>query len=372
MTVPVDTGTPAGAVPNVGRLVIAVGSVGVVFALSQLLMSWHEYSTPWPALVAWLATAAVPPVAVAAATRHGGVLPSRVLVVLALVLLAVDLVVPALVPAPARLGAATWNWGSAAVVLLGIAAYRPAREVVALAVGHALAGVGTAVLSRKAGGLDPIAVTLLVSGALIPPVAAAQFLAFYVRGLSGRQDALRVRREVEAARRITEAVRRDSDARLSSLRADTLPLLEHVARDAELPLPPETARTARRLAEALRGELVASRTRGWLVTALRPRHGDVEIVVEGAHDRLDQPGRSTVAALVSLLDTHEGWRSFRVTVAGGHPLSAVVLATGTAAGAASADPALRAALARLGATAWLEERDVLGVEVHPGRERATG
>jgi hypothetical protein len=365
MTVTADAARPAGMVPNVGRLVLTVGAVGVVFALSQLLASWDHYSRPWLAAAAWLATAAVPPVAVTTANRHGGVLPVWVLVVLATVLLAVDVVVPAVLPAPERLGVGTWNWGSAAIILLGIAAYRPAREVVALALAHGLMGVVIAVVSRAAGGFDPVAVTLLLGGALIPPVAAAQFLAFYVRGLAARQDALRAHRAGEADRRITEAVQRDSDSRLSMLRAETLPLLEHVARGAEFPLPPATARKARRLAESLRRELVASRARGWLLTALRPQHGQVEIAVHGAHDRLDEPGRSAVVALVSLLDGYEGWSSFQVTVADARPLSVVVMATGTPAAIASADISLQAAMARLGATAWLEKHDLLVVEVQP-------
>jgi hypothetical protein len=415
-----DSRSAAASFPYVDRLVLAIAGIGVALAALGLAASWASYSTPWPSLVCWLVTAAAMPVVLRRVAREGA-LTDRTLIGLTAVVYGVDVVLPMTVAAPDRLGSGTWNWGAGAILLFGCAAYRRARDVIAVAVGHTVIGVGFAV----AGGIrDATAVVVMVNSCLVPPVAAAQYLGLYADGLRARQQAAALRRRTMAARANDQAQRQSILHQVEACRGRILELLDSVGDDAPVPLRSRDRAEARELSAALRRELDESRSRGWLLapaTGVRgaPRNGGSAtgasgtgssgasgegregaplVDVLGWPSLRDDDARARVAGLVDLLGRHHGTHRIAVTVspaAAPHPVpvpipvpipgpgtgpgtgrlatvlapgptsvEVTVVASGSAEAGVLADPAVAAGVAGLGgsASAW-QDADGEGVVV---------
>jgi hypothetical protein len=265
------------------------------------------------------------------------------------------------------------------ITLLLLAIYRPAAEGLGLAALH-----GFAVVAWAAGdGVpnDPVRVSLVVGGAVLPAIAGSQFLAYYLGVLASREDAARAEGETRARQAAEEAVARDWRQRISRVRAEALPLVRDVAEGGALPLDQVTAARARRVSDRLRRELVGGREVDWLLRAQVAATGpdgtveggtagdgdevDVEVVTGlGASQLMTDDTRVALGALVSLLRRHTGWMRMTLTAAGApdRSLMLALVAHGPAARAALADDAVLAALRPLGATAALDEEDTLVVQ----------
>jgi len=335
-------------------MAMAAGSLGLVFAAVLLVSSWTSYRTPWVALAGWLLSTVVLLAAVAVGTtvqRPGG----RWLCGFVIALYVVDLVVPALLPPAERGGPAAWNWGSTAIVLLGLAAFWRPGWIVAAAVGHASIGIGTLAVAARSTSIDAVTYVLLVTGCLIPVLAATQYLKLYERVLSIRHE-MSVTRSVAESRLLTEAaVQRDIDDRLARLRCDVVPLLEAVAGSAELPLDEEMSLHARVLGDRLRHELTPT----WL---LRSYSGESSAEFAGAVACLNEGQLSAVAALLSQLNKYGPWKSLRVVVAKAEPPKIVVMAQGLAAVDAAAALPVQIAADAVGLQMRAATEDILLME----------
>jgi len=339
-------------VPQVGRIVVLCGVLAHLYAAGLLLASVAAYRSAAAVGCAWAVSAAIPLVVVARARRHGDVLGPAATIVVGAAVLLIDVVVLALVEPAARAGYANWAAGALGLVVLGLAAYRPPRDILALGALHfAVTLVGG--LTAGSASVHGVPGVLLASiAAILPPLVAAQFLHLYAAALRTRQQAVAARARVEAASRAQEEVRREERERLARLRAETAPLLDAVAAGAELPLAPEQASRARELAAALRAELVANQATTWLTTALAGAEPAARVeVVDGARvaDRLDGPARARLLAVVQRArECAGGDGRVVVALAADSPDSAVCVVT--AAGAAPSG-SRRAQLVR--PDAWL-------------------
>lgn len=370
-------------VPQVGRIVVLCGVLAHLYAAGLLLASVAAYRSAAAAGVAWAASAAIPLLVVARARRHGDVLgPAATFVVGAAVLL-IDVAVLALAEPAARAGYANWAAGALGLVILGLAAYRPPRDILCLGALHfavTLVGGLTAV-SASVHGLPGV---LLASiAAILPPLVAAQFLHLYAAALRTRQQAVAARARVEAASRAEEEVRREERERLARLRAQILPLVDAVAAEAPLPLDQARAAAAGELAAALRAELVANQATTWLTTAVGGSAVAASVeVADGSRvaERLAEPVRAGLLATVARLGAVVG-RGGRVVVAlaedgaggatcvltGSVPAGSAAVVT--LAAAAADDPSLQAAAAALGSEVAVEDGVVVVEATLPLAER---
>ncbi|MGM1059605.1 hypothetical protein [Saccharothrix sp. Mg75] len=145
-------------VPNAGRIALAVGTVSAVFSALQLVTWWATCTNPWVAVAAWALVPAVVVGGVAVGTRRGGTSPAVFMAGCVAVLYGVDLLVMAVLPPAERYGPAAWNWGAVATTLLALSPYRPAREVVIAAVGHAGIGAAAVTVADPGARIDGVAV----------------------------------------------------------------------------------------------------------------------------------------------------------------------------------------------------------------------
>lgn len=343
------------AVERSGRTLVVVGAFGQAYAVLLMAGSWGSYDRPWIVLGCWVAMTAVPVVLTGAAAVRADGTPGPLAVVPAVAVLAAsDVVVPALAGPGERLAEGAWNWGAVAIMLLLLSVYRPAAEVLVLTAGHALAVLLWAFVPGPDRPVDPVNLVLVLSGCVIPPLAAAQFVGFYLEGLRRRQDAGHRERDLRARAAAEEAVSVDRQERLARLRADAMPILRDIAEGAPLPLYPERAAAARRVAERLRRELAEGREVDWLlrrqIGADRGDGVDVQVVTGLGASRLltDEP-RAAVAAVVNLLRRHPGWDRITLTMAGAEDgsVALALVAQGEAATVAVQDAAVRAAAAQL-------------------------
>jgi hypothetical protein len=367
------------SVAFVGRLVLAVGSVGTLFALLGLLTSWPIYSSPGLVLLAWLLTGSVLPATVWSVKRRG-ILTGRMLAGLAAALYLIDVVVPLTVPQPLRIGSPTWNWGAAAIAFLGFAAYRRARDVIGLAAIHAAIGLVYAFVGVDPGSVDLLAVVVLVSGCLLPPVVAAQFLGRYAQALRVRHAAVEVHRSMLSGKAAEDDGRQLIMDRVSLLRGQMLILFDAVANGAAVPLDGATRAQAQDLAAAVRRELDESRSRGWLLwRPVGDQHRErtpPDVNVSGSPALLDDAARAAVAAVVGLLAQYDDWCRIGLTItptpqSGAKPsigtftrdaISVTLVAEGRSAVVAAHDQAVKAAAAHIGGTPWQDAEGSLVIE----------
>lgn len=330
-------------VPRLGRMVLAPGALAHLFALAGLVGGWSVYRQPVVAAVLFVCSALLPVALVAWPRRSGGRLPVPLAAAVVAGVFTVSVALPAVLPPEARSSWQSWNWGTGAMTLLGLAAYLPTGRLLALAGAHA--GLAVAVQFLSGGGLWRVDLVLVAT--LVPPLGAAQYLRFYADALRQRALAVNAGRVAEADRRQLDVVRTDGDRRLDVLRDEIDPLLARVAAGAPLPLDDAHARRARQLAEQLRAVLVAQRRTLGLPTQL----GAAPVTVtcsDAAAGRIGAEERVWLAALLDLLARHQGWRAVHV-VLDPHPagrIAAAITAEGPAATEAAMDPQVRA----LGAT----------------------
>ncbi len=355
---------------------LAIGVFGQFYAALLLASSWSVYPAPFAQLGLWLLLSAATAALVVVAARRGGELPGSAAVPLVAVLVLMDVAVPALVGDNDPIGPAAWNWSAVAMTILLLAIYLPAAVALSLAALHGLAVVAWAVSDPADG--DPVRLAIAVGGAVLPALAGAQFLGFYLGVLARRDEAARAERETRGRQAADEAVARDWRQRISRVRAEALPLVRDVAEGGPLPLDELTAARARRVSGRLRRELVGGREVDWLlraqVAAPESRDGedgadgdavDVEVVTGlGASQLMTDTTRVALGALVSLLRRHAGWTRMTLTVAGApdRSLMLALVAHGSAAGPAAADEAVLVALRSLGGSIALDDPDTLVIQ----------
>ncbi len=353
--------------PQVARsrsTLITVSAIGMIFALSQFLGAWNSYRHPFVVLAFWALLAAALPLMTLVATRDGGAVTGRTVAPMIALLAVADVLVPAELTT-GRIGAAGWNWSAVALLLLALAVYRPVLEVMACSVAHAGAVFVWAAFTHPA--VDLGTVILVAAGSIIPPLAAAQFVNFYVGILSEREEAGLRAAQIEAREAADAAVDQDDRRRLARIRAEVVPVLQHVATGASIPLDVDHAEAARRAAARLRSQLLEGRDVDWLFSATSgPDHDpavEVRVVSDaGAREVLDDEIRSAVVSLVSLLRRHRPWDRLAVTLTARHrtQLAVTVVATGDCAVRAARDPAVDTAARRLGAhLSVVDERTVV-------------
>jgi hypothetical protein len=364
--------------PVVGRSghgVLAMSSFGQGYALLLLALSWAGYDSPWVQLGLWLLLTAAAPAMVAVARRHGHGLPGRAVVPVVALLVVLDVAIPALTGGRDPIGVAAWNWGAVAIALLWLAIYRPAAEVLSLAALHGLACLLWS-LAVPVEPNDPVRAALSVALCLLPALAGAQFVGFYLGVLVRREEAAREERVTRARQAAEDATRRDWRQRMDRVRREALPLVREVAEGRPLPLDEVAVARARRISDRLRRELVGGREIDWLLRAQVAGDGgadgrqegeqvDVEVVTGlGAAQLMDDETRAALGALVSLLRRHPGWTRMTLTVAGApdRSLMLALVAKGPAAAAAHEDVAVRAALRPLAATSALDEGETLVIQ----------
>ena len=333
------------------RTLLTVCALGQLFALSLLISCWSLYRHPFVVLAVWVAMSTVLPLATLVAGRAGGGLTGRAVTPVFVLLAVADVVVPA-EAMEQRIGPAGWNWGAVALSLLALAVYRPVPEVIACTLLHAAAVIGWALVETMP--LEPGTVVLVAAGAVLPPLAAAQFVNFYVGVLGEREEAGRRAARI-AAREVGEAaVERDGRRRLLRIRAEVAPVLGYVVGGGPLPLDAGHAAMAARAATRLRSQLLAGRELDWLLRSAGPEDGevvDVQVLSDPvARRQLDDETRSAVGSLVGLLRRHRSWEQMAVTITAREPadLAVTVVATGEGAAAAGTDPAVHTAARRLG------------------------
>jgi hypothetical protein len=259
------------------------------------------------------------------------------------------------------------------MTILLLAIYLPAVVALTLAALHGLAVIAWAVSDPADG--DPVRLALSVGSAVLPALAGAQFLGFYLGVLARREEAARAERETRGRQAADEAVARDWRQRISRVRAEALPLVRDVAEGGPLPLDELTAARARRVSGRLRRELVGGREVDWLlraqVAAPDGEDGedgdavDVEVVTGlGASQLMTDTTRVALGALVSLLRRHPGWTRMTLTVAGApdRSLMLALVAHGPAAGPAAADDAVHVALRSLGGSIALDDPETLVIQ----------
>jgi hypothetical protein len=335
------------------RTLLTVCGLGQLYALTLLASSWSLYRHPVVVLTVWVAMSTVLPLATLVAGRSDG-LTGRAVIPVFVLLAVADVVVPA-ETFDQHVGAPAWNWGAVALSLLALAVYRPVPEILACTVVHAGAVLAWALVEVQPP--EPGTVVLVAAGAVLPPLAAAQFVNFYVGVLGEREEAGRRAARI-AAREVAEvAVEQDGRRRLLRIRVEAAPVLRHVVAGAPLPLDAEHAALAARAASRLRAQLLAGRELDWLLRSSGPEDNedgavvDVQVISDPVARRaLDDETRSAVGSLVGLLRRHRGWEQMAVTITAREPagLAVTVVAIGESAEPAGADPAVHTAARRLG------------------------
>jgi hypothetical protein len=372
------------------RLVVILAFQAHLFSIVLIVQSLRDYRSVPACLLLWLVSAAVPLACVVAGRRAGGVLSSKALLTATALLLVVDVALPALVPSADRAGSAMWNWGAIGVTLLTFAIFRPARDVLVLAAGHGLIAVAVTATALGQPGVNAFSLLVVANAAVIPALAAAQYLNLYVRAVRLRDRAVTTRRQIETRNAASHAVQEDAAHRLQALQAEVIPLLADVATRRADPGDPQVARTARRLSSALRAELVEGRSGSWLLPSSPSAAsgggpgerwpGIVALDPSRLLGRLRDTDRAALIALLDMLRTHSGWQRVSVALAPGgghnrgndHPgaepsagpptVTLTVVAQGPPATAASHDAEVIAAASRLDAEVEVESSTVLVAE----------
>jgi hypothetical protein len=247
------------------RTLLSVVVIGQLFALALMISSWPLYRHPLAVLLVWVAMSAVLPLTTLVAGRAGGGLSGRAVTPVILLLAVADVVVPAEAVGQ-RIGQAAWNWSAVALALLALAVYRPAPEMIACGLLHTAAVFAWALADVTP--IEPGTAILIAAGAIIPPLAAAQFVNFYVGVLGEREEAGRGAARIAAREAGEMAVEQDGRRRLARIRTEVAPVLARVVAGAELPLDAHHSADAGRAAARLRAQLLAGRDLDWLLRSV--------------------------------------------------------------------------------------------------------
>jgi hypothetical protein len=274
-----------------------------------------------------------------------------------------------------------WNWGAVGVTLLTFAAFRPARDVLAMAAVHSAVAIAATATALGQPGAGSFSLLVVANAAATPALAAAQYLNLYVKAVRLRDRATAVRRQAEMRNAASQAVQEDAAQRLKALQAEIMPLLAAVADSSVGVNDPQVAQTARRLATGLRAELVEARSGRWLLPAPSsagaqdrpPGHWPGVVLLDPSRllGRLHDADRAALIALLGMLRTHSGWQRVSVGLApgddptAGTSLAALsVVAQGASAMAAATNADVIAAASRLNAVIEADSGTMLVAETH--------
>jgi hypothetical protein len=334
------------------RTTLFVAVLGQAFAALLLVGVWSTYENPRAVGAVWVAVGLVLPALVLSAARRHGRPATGVVLAGVLVLVAADVLVPALSPPGGRLAAHGWNWGAVALVLLGASAYVPLGTLVAGMLGHAAAAVAWGAVSAGDAVMPWLGVVNTIASCLLAPVAAVAFLHDYRGVLERREAAARRRRAVQARAGAEAVAAEDAARRLASIRQDVVPLLDSVIEGAPIPLGTMHRALAGELAESLRSTLTRSETHPALVLppGLPDRLPLSVSIGRGSDEALDRLTRGAVTELVTRLLDRPGWVRAGISLRPATDAPGVlftVVAVGAAAQDAATDLTLLAALARL-------------------------
>jgi hypothetical protein len=178
----------------------------------------------------------------------------------------------------------------------------------------------------------PFAVIVDLSAAIIPAVAAAEFVRFYVRALLRRQDAVAEQARAQSRVAATAAIQEDSDRRVARLRTEVLPLLSDIAAGRRPVDDPAAATLAHRLSADLRRELVEARSGAWLLSApvtafAGPSSPDddgwpgiVLLDPQVLVGRLDSRDRAALSAVLAAVRSVGGWSGVSVALSAAYPV----------------------------------------------------
>jgi membrane protein implicated in regulation of membrane protease activity len=312
-----------------------------LYALAGLVGSWGHYRSA-AAGGLFVASLLVPFGMAQVSRTAGGRLPPAAAAGVVVAVFGISIAVPALLPPADRGTLAAWNWGTGAMTLLGLALFVPLVVSFCLGIAHGV----LAYLVVTWAGLGAWTAHLVVFAAVVPPLAAAQYIRMHGVAVRRRERAASERAAVQARGRDLDDVRLGDLRRLGELRDRLEPLLAHVAQGGALPLDDERSRAARLLAEDLRDALAAQREALWLPERLGPVPLSV-LSARAAASRLGDDDRAWLGALVDVLARHDGWRRARLVLdATRAGICAVLTASGPAASRAAADPLLRALCVR--------------------------
>jgi hypothetical protein len=204
------------------------------------------------------------------------------------------------------------DWGSmvVALVLLGLAAYRPARDIAVLGGLSALLAGFLAIVALP-GTVYQAPAPLFVIVAVLPIVvvtaAVSTFVSSFVAGVE------RWRRRARAASSssgafdtawLARSVQQDS---VTVLNQDVVPFLARIAQQGTIE--PDDAESARAISASIRAVLVAEMDRSWL-SALIARIAPDAVVRDPQRlaDRMTLDERASIRAAVTALVRHPGFR----------------------------------------------------------------
>lgn len=314
---PTGSAPTEAAIPGVDRIMLVASGLGAVLSAAYLGGWWSVYRSAPIVVALWVVSAAVVP-ALVWSVRRAGRLTNRAFGGVLVVLLVLDLGVPAMVPIELWYQSAAWNWGGVSLILFTLAGYRSVREVTAVTLVHGALGVAQAPFLPA---VDPVDIIQFVMGTLIPPLAAAHYLSLYVAGLKARALAVERHRTGVAAAAAEQQARRLVDERLAAVRPQLLALLDDVAAGRAVPLRDVDRARAERLARLVRRELdeslVAARSllpRGTTSSPGLASSEEPDLDVLGSPGLLPLPDRLTLAAVVEVLAGTPGCRRITVTV----------------------------------------------------------
>jgi hypothetical protein len=302
-------------------------------ALFTVLTSTDRYRA-LPATLVLLGVSLAVPLAcvVTARLRGGGDLPFAAFASAGAALLAVDVAVAATVR-PADIGTLSyWTAVAVGVTVLALCPYRPPQDLIVLAAAHAAVVALVLGVNRHQPSVEPFAVIVLLSAAIIPAVAAAEFVRFYVRSLRRRQDAVAQQARAQSRITATAAIQEDSDRRLARLRTEVLPFLSDVAGGRRPVDDSGGAGLAHRLSADLRRELVEARSGAWLLSApvaafAGPSSPDddgwpgiVLLDPQRLVGRLDSGDRAALSAVLAAVRAVGGWSGVSVALSVTYPV----------------------------------------------------
>jgi hypothetical protein len=379
--------------PIFDRLVVVLTVQAHLFGLFVMVSNRHAYRSFQAELVVWLVSFLIPLVGLGVALRTGGVLSGGAFALAALALAGVDVGCALLVPRSQVGGEAMWNWSVLGVSVLTLVPFRPVRDIIGLTAVHGLATIGCLAWGAGQGSVTAYVVVWALNGALLPALAAAQFVGLYLNAVRSRQRAAAQELTTLSATLAAGAVQLDTERRLTRLRDETVPLLRAVASGEVSPSDPRNTELARRLSGDLRRELLESRSGTWFLEALEHSvagGGPGAEQDEGADggsarsapdlfdprhclERLSETDRASLAVLIQSLRRGREWDRVSVTLApqthgyltdrfaeqDATAAELLVIALGAPARAATGDLVVQAAAARLGAVLASESAHIL-------------
>jgi hypothetical protein len=360
--------------PIFDRLVVILTVQAHLFGLFVIVSNASSYYSVEAELVVWLVSLLIPLVCLGVALRTGGVLTAPAFAAAGAAMLGVDVACALLVPRAQLGGAQMWNWSVLGVSVLTLVPFRPVRDILGLTALHGLATVGCLAWGFGQPSVNSYILVWALNGAVLPALAAAQFVGLYLHAVRSREQAAVQELASLSATLAAGAVQQDTQARLARLRDETVPLLRAVASGELSPSDPRSAERARRLSDDLRRELLESRSGSWFLEDGVTARWAPDLFDPGhCLERLSETDRASLAVLIRSLRKGRDWERVSVTLAAqtqGYPddryaqddatqAELLVIALGRPARAAAGDLVVQAAASRLGAVLASESTHIL-------------